>query len=443
MKMQHSVLAFLLGFIISSSLSSPVFAQESSDFGSDNSLNQPPNKPLDIPKGWIKKKLADDTTSFGGVNFINQDTGWLSSTKGFFKTTDGGEIWLPTTISRPGQFSFVNENEFLMIVRDSSYLTRDGGKSWIASYHAIEFPANISRTSKDTFFVMGSEHVSRTTDGGVTWNRRKLGGYLNGMGFSLDGKVGLVVGRLHSWWDPIIYPDPATYQFVTTNGGDSWYEMYSNEKESDAYSVVVFSKSKIIVGGDNYIGINNPTGPPYSWKKVETNAPIESFVRACHVGVNGAIFMGAGGTLMLTTDQGETWSKQIIQHSARLNYIYFIDSLHGFISAEHGTIFQTSDGGLSWVNPTTPPKELLEVQNFPEPFNNITTIHYILPKPQHVDLRVYSIDGRVVSTLLNNELQSAGPHSIPFRAENLPVGIYTYRIETEQYQQTGKLTIVK
>lgn len=73
-------------------------------------------------------------------------------------------------------------------------------------------------------------------------------------------------------------------------------------------------------------------------------------------------------------------------------------------------------------------------QNYPNPFNGETILHYTLPTSQEVTLTVYDLVGRHVRTLVHGR-QEAGHYTIPFRAENLPTGLYLYKIETS----TGEL----
>ena len=81
-------------------------------------------------------------------------------------------------------------------------------------------------------------------------------------------------------------------------------------------------------------------------------------------------------------------------------------------------------------------------QNYPNPFNNSTTIYFSLPQSGHVNLAVYDITGRKVSTLVDHHL-NAGEHKVDWRADNLASGIYIYRLNTDEFMEAKKLIIVK
>jgi len=79
------------------------------------------------------------------------------------------------------------------------------------------------------------------------------------------------------------------------------------------------------------------------------------------------------------------------------------------------------------VEPDIPDSFTLQ-QNFPNPFNPTTQISYGLPEAAQVSITVYDITGRQVAVLANWS-QSAGRHTVSFRAENLSSGMYIARIE--------------
>lgn len=81
-------------------------------------------------------------------------------------------------------------------------------------------------------------------------------------------------------------------------------------------------------------------------------------------------------------------------------------------------------------------------QNFPNPFNPVTTISYNLPNVSKVKLVVYDVTGREVATLIN-EFQSAGKHYVNFNASRIASGVYYYRIQAGEIIQTKKMILVK
>ena len=92
------------------------------------------------------------------------------------------------------------------------------------------------------------------------------------------------------------------------------------------------------------------------------------------------------------------------------------------------------------------PKEFSLLQNYPNPFNPSTNIQYSLGKATQVSLRVYSLLGVEIATLVNSK-QEAGTYSVPFNSRtgflNLSSGIYFYRLEAGSFVSTKKLILMK
>jgi len=86
-------------------------------------------------------------------------------------------------------------------------------------------------------------------------------------------------------------------------------------------------------------------------------------------------------------------------------------------------------------------------QNYPNPFNPFTTIRYDLPKNALVNIIIYDMMGRQVSTLISSQ-QNAGYKSIQWNATNntgqpVSAGLYLYTIEAGQFRQTRKMVLLK
>ena len=81
-------------------------------------------------------------------------------------------------------------------------------------------------------------------------------------------------------------------------------------------------------------------------------------------------------------------------------------------------------------------------QNFPNPFNPVTTINYSIPKSQFVTLKVFDLLGKEITILLNEE-QSPGSHTAKFDGSNLSSGVYFYRMQAGDFVQTKKSLLLK
>ena len=91
---------------------------------------------------------------------------------------------------------------------------------------------------------------------------------------------------------------------------------------------------------------------------------------------------------------------------------------------------------------TSIPNDYSLSQNFPNPFNPETTIRFSLPQRSRVKLEIFDALGRVVSTLVNADLD-AGTYRYNWNASNFASGVYLYRITANNFTSSKKLMLVK
>jgi hypothetical protein len=80
--------------------------------------------------------------------------------------------------------------------------------------------------------------------------------------------------------------------------------------------------------------------------------------------------------------------------------------------------------------------------NYPNPFNPTTTISYSIPEQSFTTLKVYDVLGSEIATLVNEE-KPVGTYENTLYAENLPSGIYFYRLQAGSFIETKKMVLMK
>ena len=80
--------------------------------------------------------------------------------------------------------------------------------------------------------------------------------------------------------------------------------------------------------------------------------------------------------------------------------------------------------------------------SFPNPFRAETALRFTLPISQAVSLRIYSVTGQLVRTLVDATLP-AGDHSAMFRAEGLPSGAYFAVLRAGSVQMSRTLMLIR
>ena len=82
-------------------------------------------------------------------------------------------------------------------------------------------------------------------------------------------------------------------------------------------------------------------------------------------------------------------------------------------------------------------------QNYPNPFNPSTIISFSLPETTVVSLKVIDILGREIETLVGNEELNSGNYSFTYEANNLSSGIYFVSMQTDSYNETKKMILLR
>ena len=115
----------------------------------------------------------------------------------------------------------------------------------------------------------------------------------------------------------------------------------------------------------------------------------------------------------------------------------------GYGGTFYNVFIDTATGNVSVGNISgNIPNEYKLEQNYPNPFNPTTNIKYQIPNNSFVTLKVYNILGKEITTLVNEE-KKAGYYEVKFSNNQLPGGVYFYRLQTNGFTDTKKLILVK
>jgi hypothetical protein len=88
------------------------------------------------------------------------------------------------------------------------------------------------------------------------------------------------------------------------------------------------------------------------------------------------------------------------------------------------------------------PDAFVLLQNYPNPFNPRTMIQYALPQESQVQLKVFTLLGEEIATLVDAQ-QEAGVYRAEFDGANLPSGTYFYRLQAGEFSEVRKLVLLK
>ena len=102
---------------------------------------------------------------------------------------------------------------------------------------------------------------------------------------------------------------------------------------------------------------------------------------------------------------------------------------------DRSTLGIDGDGGII-------PYEFALFNNYPNPFNPITTIKFSIPETQQATLKIYNLMGREVVTLIDQELHP-GYHTTKWNAGSMASGVYFYRLISGKESLKQKMILLK
>ena len=126
------------------------------------------------------------------------------------------------------------------------------------------------------------------------------------------------------------------------------------------------------------------------------------------------------------------------------DYRIFVEALDEYGNSTIDSMDVKFQNGLVGVSNTWE-KGLFDfqiTQNHPNPFNLATRILYSIPSADFVTLKVYDVLGREIRTLIS-ESKEGGTYSVTFDASKLATGIYFYKLQIGNYNETRKMILLR
>ena len=184
--------------------------------------------------------------------------------------------------------------------------------------------------------------------------------------------------------------------------------------------------AEILMGESNLNALDidfvRPTKTSFMFTVTDTSSGLKQFSMADHRGFDSTL------TLILPETEQEYFQAQI-QYK-------FLDN-NGVSLAE----------GIASVDLEILPDKFMVYNNYPNPFNPVTTIRYDLPEISNVDIIIYDLLGRTVRHLDLNKVQ-AGRHKFTWQGTNdvgnrVSTGIYFLQLRAGQETQIQKMLLLK
>jgi len=448
---------------------------------------------------WNPQNILPNNAYFS-VFFTDILNGWASGYAGkIVHTTDGGETWVDQTAPFNTDYYkiyFLNSQTGWIVGGDAgsfpSYIshrvilhTNNGGATWSLQYGEAykSILKSIYFVDQNTGYATGeSGIVMKTTDGGANWLEQTVIPSFHFFDIHfVNSTTGWVIGKY------LGVPHYAAI-FKTTDGGNNWTETSLGIDESLSGIYFTDNIHGWVVGGDsNNEGIIYYTSDGGANWVPQNIPPVEYLYRIFFFDENHGWASGHLGTIISTLNpvpvELTSFTATTNKNSVKLNWKTATETNNsgfeiqrkkttwesiGFVNGQGTT---TEENNYSFVdeNLTTgkyqyrlkqidfngsyeysetidvqvlSPTEYTLSQNYPNPFNPATTIKYSIPASGFVKLAILNTIGEEIETLVN-EYKSEGVHDVIFNAENIPSGIYFYKLETGEFSSVKKMVLLK
>ncbi len=133
---------------------------------------------------------------------------------------------------------------------------------------------------------------------------------------------------------------------------------------------------------------------------------------------------------------------------AAYNYFSAVeDGSHGAHNMDFTVgILQASISNMTGIIQEIPepvaPKQFVLHQNFPNPFNPVTTIQFEVPRTTRLKINVYNLNGQLVAEVVD-KIMTPGIYQTEFNGKNLSSGIYVVKLKTDNLSLNRKMVLVK
>jgi hypothetical protein len=220
---------------------------------------------------------------------------------------------------------------------------------------------------------------------------------------------------------------------------------FSGDIDNDLESVYfVDDNTGWIVGDQGCILHTNNAGQDWIFQNSDTSSPLSDI---CFADKNNGCAIGYDGIILKTCDGGATWEKWKHITSDYLGSVFLIDSANGWIVGGRGKILQTYPYGPVSIedNYESPYQQISPYTMFKAYSNNFNfNIHveYTVSDQSFISLVMYDLQGKEIRSLLN-KFHNTGTYSCYFNVKEIPAGIYILRLQTDTFNITRKLQIVR
>jgi photosystem II stability/assembly factor-like uncharacterized protein len=370
----------------------------------------------DKGESWHESNDGFVSHNITGVSFDRAGNLHAISYYNYFKSTDGGKTWEDYYYFYPDRFNCIlvtKDNTIIVGCNNSAMsnmqISRDGGKTWKETEEWTEDKKIITQISTGRIFA-GGYGLDYSDDDGDTWHESEGCFAISGVAENNEGDI------FASGTDDRVYK--------STDGGDTFTEIFSDIFLTSSGGEIIFCKDKPYgkkCGLDYRSSDNGKT-----WYRPKDRV---------HGGKLAMDSLGnvyiCGATPRISKDDMQTWELMPTDglYHEGFNDIEVAPDGHIYLAAAYGGLYRSRDRFVSVKETPEFPNQIILEQNIPNPFRDETEISFVLFEECPAKLTITNSIGQVI-TVLADGVFDKGRHSLKFKTDNIPSGVYLYSLES-------------
>jgi photosystem II stability/assembly factor-like uncharacterized protein len=378
---------------------------------------------------WRQTNGLDSTIVYALIG--NNKYFYAGTNIGISISTDNGNNWetlINNSSSANTKALAINKNGDLFAGTWNGILrSTDNGFSWNSINEGLtdKFITSLAINADENIYAGSQYFLFESVDNGGHWNKINLGESLFITSVLITSKGIILVGG-HAGL------------FKSTDNGKLWNNNNPGLTNEYIYSLAETPSGDILAGTRFYGGVFRSTDDGKNWSNL--NEDLKKFYQISSIYSNsvGDLFIITELGTFRSINNGITW----IRFDIKLENTVYAQCL---VSTEEGNLLVgTYNSGVikSKQTVTTTLSNDYKFQNFPNPFNNTTTIQYEIPANTKVSIKIYDILGKEVRTVYEGE-KTPGRYFTIIDGTNLASGVYLVRLVTNDYTKTIKTVLLK
>ena len=409
------------------------------------------------------------------LSFVKKDSIlYAITTRAIYSTNDKGSNWDivydGSCFDSGSQVKVIvyNSDFYLGGVSNGIYMSSDDGKTWLSRNNGLgefqhRFPNQIDAFNSILGISSNDFNIYLSMDEGNSWENSELN----------DTVINYLASNGSNFFKLF------NNYYIKKNENDSWKKISVPYYTID---LILIDTTLISANhyGISYTGYNNPS---ILDSETTQNWPFSLTELICYTLTtnNNNIYVGTSDGVYLSTNFGKNWE----QHGLDNKNVYKLISVGTkMLALTNDGFYRSLDGGNNWNNFNIGLTDIYNIalcngdlialtytdktiwknsfnelitdvkkegilplsfslsQNYPNPFNPSTTIGYSIPTNSFVTLKIYNLLGSEIATLVNEE-KNYGTYKVIWNAQNIPSGVYFYKITAGEYSEVKKMILLK